>query len=44
MTSVEYVDAGVAIDQGRLSGKLAGGDVANHRRRDVPACDLAAQP
>jgi len=26
--TVEYVDAGEAIDQGRLSGKTAGGDVA----------------
>ena len=26
--TVEYVDAGEAIDQGRLSGKVAGGEVA----------------
>ncbi|MFF4835374.1 PQQ-dependent dehydrogenase, methanol/ethanol family [Streptomyces sp. NPDC001315] len=28
MTTVDYVDAGEAVDQGRLSGKVAGGDVA----------------
>jgi len=28
MTTVDYVDAGEAIDQGRLSGKVAGGEVA----------------
>jgi alcohol dehydrogenase (cytochrome c) len=28
MTSVEYVDAGEAVDQSRLSGKLPGGEVA----------------
>lgn len=28
MTTVDYVDAGEAIDQGNLSGKVAGGDVA----------------
>jgi alcohol dehydrogenase (cytochrome c) len=28
MTDVEYVDAGEAVDQGRLSGKVAGGEVA----------------
>ena len=28
MTTADYVDAGEAIDQGRLSGKVAGGDVA----------------
>jgi alcohol dehydrogenase (cytochrome c) len=28
MTTTDYVDAGEAIDQGRLSGKVAGGDVA----------------
>src|SRR6478752_9084756 len=26
--TVEYVDAGEAVDQGRLSGKVAGGEVA----------------
>ncbi|HEV2778952.1 MAG TPA: PQQ-dependent dehydrogenase, methanol/ethanol family [Actinophytocola sp.] len=33
--TVEYVDAGEAIDQGRLSGKVAGGDVAPPVVRDV---------
>jgi alcohol dehydrogenase (cytochrome c) len=28
MTDIEYVDAGEAIDQGRLSGKVAGGEEA----------------
>ncbi|MFJ5017604.1 PQQ-dependent dehydrogenase, methanol/ethanol family [Streptomyces griseoluteus] len=28
MTTVDYVDAGEAVDQGKLSGKVAGGDVA----------------
>ena len=28
MTTADYVDAGEAIDQGRLSGKVAGGEVA----------------
>ncbi|MGW5049028.1 PQQ-dependent dehydrogenase, methanol/ethanol family [Streptomyces griseoluteus] len=28
MTTVDYVDAGEAVDQGKLSGKIAGGDVA----------------
>jgi len=28
MTTTDYVDAGEAIDQGRLSGKVAGGEVA----------------
>ncbi len=28
MTTVEYVDAGEAINQGELSGKIAGGEVA----------------
>ena len=26
--TVDYVDAGEAIDQGKLSGKVAGGEVA----------------
>jgi alcohol dehydrogenase (cytochrome c) len=33
--TVEYVDAGEAIDQGRLSGKVAGGEVAPPVVRDV---------
>jgi len=33
--TVEYVDAGEAIDQGKLSGKVAGGDVAPPVVRDV---------
>jgi alcohol dehydrogenase (cytochrome c) len=33
--TVEYVDAGEAVDQGRLSGKVAGGDVAPPVVRDV---------
>ncbi|HET9141931.1 PQQ-dependent dehydrogenase, methanol/ethanol family [Actinophytocola sp.] len=33
--TVEYVDAGEAVDQGRLSGKVAGGEVAPPVVRDV---------
>src|SRR5262245_36927820 len=33
--TVEYVDAGEAIDQGRLSGKVAGGEVAPPVVQDV---------
>jgi alcohol dehydrogenase (cytochrome c) len=35
MTSVEYVDAGEAVDQGTLSGKLPGGETAPPVVRDV---------
>jgi len=35
MTDVEYVDAGEAIDQARLSGKVAGGEVAPPVVEDV---------
>ncbi|MEN3357151.1 MAG: hypothetical protein V7637_1133, partial [Mycobacteriales bacterium] len=35
MTSVEYVDAGEAVDQSRLTGKVAGGEVAPPVVRDV---------
>ncbi|HYQ63365.1 PQQ-dependent dehydrogenase, methanol/ethanol family [Actinophytocola sp.] len=33
--TVEYVDAGEAVDQGRLSGKVAGGEIAPPVVRDV---------
>ena len=48
--TVEYVDAGEAVDQGKLSGKVAGGEVAppvvagvNYERIEPCAAHVAPQ-